>query len=544
MDAARCFAMGTCGRFAFLGVTILAAAVAVTAAVGIAWAQTMSVYGDDTKKAECDDPLCVCLDEKSIEACTRVINDKAWNAPVRAAAFRTRAEAYGTAGRYDLAIRDLDQAIQMVPEPSAVAYNLRGQTYGMKGDYDRAIQDFTQAIQHMPTFAAAYYNRGQTHAAKGLHDLAIKDFSEAISLNSKYALAYEKRGETYYAKKNYSRALSDYSEAIRISPNYADAYNARGTVYAQQGDYDHALNDYSYAIKLAPTSPDFYLSRAMLTAEHADSELVIADLDEAISLDPRRPDFYLLRGAARMGVNDDRAQQDLDVAIKLDPGNLAGIGATAWRLKGRIKYLRGDLAAATQYYDEAVRLDPKSAPNYVYRGLTWAARGEENRAIRDYTQAITLQPDANSAYFDRGIAYFGQGDFVLAAEDFAVPGRDSSELLSVFWRYLAMERAGRKPSKDEIAQSVKGLRPDTWPAPIFQMFQGQRAPDVVLAAAINARQRCEAQFYAGEWQLLQAAREAAAQAFNAAAKSCARTSIEFQVAAKELSRVGDQHEGH
>lgn len=536
--------MGRRGRLAFFGLTIVGAALGATAPVGVAWSQTMNAYGDETKKAECDDPLCVCLDEKSIEACTQVINEKGWSAPVRAAALRTRAEGYGTSGRYDLAIRDLDQAIQMVPEPSAITYNLRGQTYGMKGDYDRAIQDFTQAIRYAPTFAAAYYNRGQTYAAKGGYDLAIADFAEAIRLNPKYALAYEKRGEANYAKKNYSRALADYGEAIRIRPNYADAYKARGTVYAQQGDYDRALSDYSHAIMLAPTSPDFYLSRAMLIAEHADTRGVIADLDEAIRLDPQRPEFYLFRGAAWMGLNNNRAQQDLDSAIKLDPSNLGGCGATAWRLKGRIKYLRGDLAAATQYYDEAVRLDPKSAPNYIYRGLAWAARGEENRAIRDYTQAITLQPDANSAYFDRGIAYFGQGDFVLAAEDFAVPARDSSELLSVFWRYLAMARAGRKPGKDELAQSIKDLRPDTWPAPIFQMFQDGRAPDAVLAAASDARERCEAQFYAGEWQLLQAAREAAAHAFETAATSCAPTSMERRLAAEELSRMEGQHESH
>ena len=66
----------------------------------------------------------------------------------------------------------------------------------------------------------------------------------------------------------------------------------------------------------------------------------------------------------------------------------------------------------------------------------------------------------------------------------------------------------------------------------------------MLAAASNARQHCEAQFYAGEWQLLQAAREAAAQALNAAAQSCALTSIEFQVAAKELSRMEDHHASH
>ena len=310
-----------------------------------------------------------------------------------------------------------------------------------------------------------------------------------------------------------------------------------------QGDYDHALNDYSKAISLEPTSLDFYLSRATLAAVRGDNALAIADLDEAIRLAPQRAEFYLLRGNAWIGKNDGgRAQRDLDKAIALDPNNDARVAALAWNLKGQIKYVRGDFLAATQYYDEAVRLAPKWVPFYVSRGMTWDARGEHNRAIRDYTEAISLQPDAKSAYFGRGLSYFGQGDFVLAAEDFAELKGDASDLHGLLWHHLAKERAGSTDSREEFARAVAHRESDAWPAPIFQLFQGQRAADTVLAAARDPQQRCEAQFYTGEWHLLQGARAAAAQALNVAVTSCARISMEFQAAVAELRRVGFQDE--
>ena len=508
--------------------------------------EKMNVYGDATTKAETDEPLDVCGSggEKSIKACTEIINDTGWSVPLRAAILINRAEEYGTAGKYDLAVRDLDQAIQMLPKASTVvAYNFRGQTYGMMGNYDLAIGDFTQAIQSDPSYAAAYYNRGQTYLAKGSHDLAIKDFDQAINLNPNYALAYAKRGNAYAAKKDYGRALADYSDAARVSPEYAEAYNARGTVYALRGDHDRALSDYSKAISLNPSSPDFYLSRAMLAARHSDFNLEIADLNEAIRLNPRRPDLYLWRGKASIEAGDEtRGQQDLDKAIALDLDNVANAAVMSLSLKGLIAYFRGDLAGATKDYDEAVRLSPKQASFHEWRGLTLAARGELGRAIQDYTQAITLQPEETSAYFARGLAYFSQGDFGLAATDFARLKDNPNDARGLLWYYLASGRAGSTEGRQESARMAAQRKSDAWPTPIFQLMQGQRAADSVLAAAGNPQQRCEAQFYTAEWHLLKGAPAAAADGFNAAVKTCALMSIEHRLAIEELRRIGDRHE--
>jgi tetratricopeptide (TPR) repeat protein len=505
-----------------------------------------SVYGITTSAdATSSEPKDVCGSggEKSIAACTQVINDREYVANFRYALMVIRGAEYGAMGRYDLAIRDFDQVLMDVSPDQPVTLNLRGQTYGMMGDYNRAIDDFTQAIKYQSDYAAAYYNRGQTYAAKGDYDLAIKDFSAAIHINDKYALAFHMRGNAYLNKKDYAHALADFTTAITLSPDDAAAYDSRGTAYVHQRDFVHALSDYSKAIALQPNAPDFYLSRAMLAALQSDLSFAVADLNEAISLNPQRADFYLLRGNAWFGVgNAARAEQDLDKAIALDPKNQASAAAMAFSLKGQIKYLKGELAAATQSYDEAVRLDPKWPPFYMSRGTVWEARGEYNRAIRDYTQAAALQPDAKSARSARGLAYFGQGDFALAAEDFAELKNDANDLHGVLWYHLAKERAGSPDSRQEFAQIVGHLRPDSWPTPIFQMFLGQRAPDSVLAAANDGQQRCEAQFYGGEWQLMHGARGAAAQAFHAAATDCALTSDERRLAIEESRQFGSKYE--
>jgi len=58
-----------------------------------------------------------------------------------------------------------------------------------------------------------------------------------------------------------------------------------------------------------------------------------------------------------------------------------------------------------------------------------------------------------------------------------------------------------------------------------------------LAAAGNPSERCEAQFYGGEWKLLQGDRAAAATALTAAADTCPKSFIEHKGAEAELQRL-------
>jgi lipoprotein NlpI len=52
------------------------------------------------------------------------------------------------------------------------------------------------------------------------------------------------------------------------------------------------------------------------------------------------------------------------------------------------------------------------------------------------------------------------------------------------------------------------------------------------------KERCEAQFYVGEWQLLQGDRAAARQRFEEAVGICPKSLVEYTVAQAELRRLG------
>jgi len=91
---------------------------------------------------------------------------------------------------------------------SAIAQHKRGLAYRNKGDFDRAIADLSEAIRLDPKYAEAYYGRGLAYGNKGDLDRAIADYSEAIRLDPKLAAAYNNRGNAYKNKGDFDRATS------------------------------------------------------------------------------------------------------------------------------------------------------------------------------------------------------------------------------------------------------------------------------------------------------------------------------------------------
>ena len=69
-----------------------------------------------------------------------------------------RGRALTSAGKYDEAIAELNEAIRLEPD-LARAYNARGFVYLLKRDFKSALPDFDEAIRLNPNYPNAISNR-------------------------------------------------------------------------------------------------------------------------------------------------------------------------------------------------------------------------------------------------------------------------------------------------------------------------------------------------------------------------------------------------
>lgn len=73
---------------------------------------------------------------------------------------------------------------------------------------------------------------------------------------------------------------------------------------------------------------------------------------------------------------------------------------------------------AIQDFDQALKLEAKSALAYYYRGVCYQEMNELEKAIVSYSCAITLDPVPENSLMNRGLCYQGLGDFSRAIKDY------------------------------------------------------------------------------------------------------------------------------
>jgi len=131
---------------------------------------------------------------------------------------------------FDLAIKELDKAIQAEPA-NAEAFYLRGTAYygryeeayrtkdpGADGeDFWRAITDFTKAIELNHGYPEAYHYRALTYNGLGMNEHALADYDYAIYLKADMEFPYYGRAVVYEQTGRIQDAIADYRQFMALS---------------------------------------------------------------------------------------------------------------------------------------------------------------------------------------------------------------------------------------------------------------------------------------------------------------------------------------
>ena len=273
----------------------------------------------------------------------------------------------------------------------------------------------------------------------------------------------------------------------------------RGNAHLDREEYDLAIADYDEVLKHDPAYAIGWYDRGTAFRLKKDYDKAIADYSRAVALNRRYEDAFVNRGVAYAAKGEpDRAIADYTTALLLDGSDVA-----AYRARGDAYVDKSDLALARQDYDEALRRAPGDADTYRSRGYLHFYAGDFAATAADLARVVAAQPD--DAY-------------------------------AMLWAYLATARtdaAGARASLSAGAARAGGA----WPRPIVDLFLGASTVDSTIAAATTPPQRCEAQFYGGEWKLLHGDRAGAATELKAALDGCPKSFIEYKGARAELKRL-------
>jgi lipoprotein NlpI len=258
----------------------------------------------------------------------------------------------------------------------------------------------------------------------------------------------------------------------------------------------------------------------------------IAQLNKVIRLCPNNHFAYNNRGVAFQGMRDyRRAIDDFDQAIDIDPRF-----AAAYCSRGISWKFLGDHDRAVADQIQAIALAPRCADAYGELGVAYQRAQDFDLSIAKLTMAINLAPKEPSHLKHRGYAQFYRGDFEAAAADLRHSLDLEDDPYAMLFHYLARARTS-ETAISELKMFDRKLKSRRWPAAVIGLYLGNLTVDSALAAATNSVESGEAQFYLGEWHLLQNNRTEAMSALQAAARSCPTWLIEHTGAIAELERL-------
>lgn len=117
---------------------------------------------------------------------------------------------------------------------------------------------------------------------------------------------------------------------------------------------------------------------------------------------------------------------------------------------------------------------------------------------------------------------------------------DPTDPYAVIWLYLSRAKGG-PDGKDELKANAAGLDLSKWPGPVIQLYLGQSTPeDVLTAAGSDSGQRCEYNFYVGEYRVVRGERPQALILFRGAADGCPNDFVEYFPALIERNTLEKQ----
>ena len=190
---------------------------------------------------------------------------------------------------------------------------------------------------------------------------------------------------------DYERADQALSAALAREPQQVDALVGKGILALALHDFRGALEWAEQARAINPLRPDILGIMTDAYVELGQYEAAVATLQQMMDLRPGLAAYSRTAYLRELHGDVDGAISMMELAAET---GVPGDEPTLWTMVqlGNLYFNRGDLAAAENLYQAALR----QSPNYVYAqagmARVWAAQGRVEDAIAHYRQVVTRIP--------------------------------------------------------------------------------------------------------------------------------------------------------
>jgi putative PEP-CTERM system TPR-repeat lipoprotein len=175
---------------------------------------------------------------------------------------------------------------------------------------------------------------------------------------------------------------------VKQSPDDPAARNIAGGIYAAAGKADRARAEWQRVVELKPDDVGARMNLARLDLAEGKPDAATAQLQQALAKDPKNLLATLGMAAIAQSRNDPKEVERWMKKAADDHPDSVEVRMT------QVQYYLGtrDFARAKAAADDALRIDPNSAPAFNARGLAQLGAGDVAAGIASFRQAVEKAP--------------------------------------------------------------------------------------------------------------------------------------------------------
>lgn len=268
-------------------------------------------------------------------------------------------------------------------------YFSAGMAYAPCKLYDRAEKSFSRVLDAEPTNFDVLYNLGLAALEAGHWDRAAGALETALKTRPEDADCLYALARVYLKQERRLDAAALLAKAQKLAPSRAEVVLLLAQVSARLEFFNDAAAEYDEYLKLKPADDVARRERAFALACANQLKSARPDLEWYVRRHPRDAVGFYELGVAKAAGDADKALQDLDHALSLDPGLMPARYARA-----QLNIEDAQPAAAVEDLQVFVKREPNDYRALAHLGQAYLALDRAADAAVVLKRAVDLAPDA------------------------------------------------------------------------------------------------------------------------------------------------------
>jgi tetratricopeptide (TPR) repeat protein len=243
---------------------------------------------------------------------------------------------------------------------------------------------------------------------------ALADMGRALKIDSTRAPYFITLSDLYFTVNKSGNAKAALEKALEVDPKNTEAMMKLAELYLYVKKYQKSIDYINMALKVDQYNAKGYFMKGMNYKEIGDTAKAISSMETAVEQDPQYYAAYLQLGILYAAKKDPLAESYYNNALRVDPRS-----TEAMYNKGKFYQDMQNWNAAIATYNDLLKIDP----NYKYASFNLGVIHLVNlkvyeEALKYFNNAIAADSEYKEAYYGRGTCYQAMGDVKRAAADY------------------------------------------------------------------------------------------------------------------------------